>query len=206
MDEDWAGSRSAFTGAAQWCARTVALVGDRWDAPGLGEWTVRDLVGHTSRSLTTVRAYLSAGPVPVERPDAAAYFSWMLAQPLAGAAVAQRGRDAGAALGDDPAAAVVRLVEEVCTLVAGLAPDAGFATPAGGMTALGYLPTRTFELVVHTCDLAVALGLEPRPPAGPATSALATVAGLAARDPALSGPLLLTATGRGALPAGFTVL
>ena len=31
---------------------------DAWDGPGLGEWTVRDLVGHTSRSLVTVIDYL----------------------------------------------------------------------------------------------------------------------------------------------------
>lgn len=33
-----------------------------WDAPGLGEWTVRDLVGHTNRSHTNLVTYLEAGP------------------------------------------------------------------------------------------------------------------------------------------------
>src|SRR5213080_4557938 len=59
----WDGSRRAFSDAAEWFVRTAALVGDRWDRPGLGEWDVRSLVGHTSRSLLTVEAYL-ARPAP----------------------------------------------------------------------------------------------------------------------------------------------
>ena len=45
----WDGSRRAFTDAAEWFVDTAALVGGRWSLPGLGEWDVRDLVGHTSR-------------------------------------------------------------------------------------------------------------------------------------------------------------
>ena len=37
---------------------------DAWDGPGLGEWSMRDLVGHTSRSLVTVIEYFAR---PVER-------------------------------------------------------------------------------------------------------------------------------------------
>jgi len=48
---------------------------DAWDGPGLGEWTVRDLVGHTSRSLVTVIDYL-ARPVDEEVVlSASAYFT-----------------------------------------------------------------------------------------------------------------------------------
>ena len=50
----WGDSRTAFADAAGWFVRTAALVGDRWDRPGLGEWDVRALVGHTSRALLTV--------------------------------------------------------------------------------------------------------------------------------------------------------
>jgi hypothetical protein len=39
---------------------------DRWDGPGLGEWDLRSLVGHTSRSLITVSTYLQQ---PAERED-----------------------------------------------------------------------------------------------------------------------------------------
>ena len=68
MDFVWEDSRRAFHDAADWYVATTALVGDRWEAPGLGEWSVRDLVGHTSRSFLTVEAYLGrpADSVAVE--------------------------------------------------------------------------------------------------------------------------------------------
>jgi hypothetical protein len=78
-------------------------------------------------------------------------------------------------------------------------------TIVGGMRLADYLPTRTFELAVHTADLATALG-EPRDiPATAAAQALQVVAELAVAD-GVAGPLLLAATGRPGLPAGFSVL
>jgi hypothetical protein len=38
------------------------------------------------------------------------------------------------------------------------------------MTLEAYLPTRTVELIVHGCDLAMAIGQEPDPPREDATS------------------------------------
>ncbi|WP_454299247.1 hypothetical protein [Salana multivorans] len=78
-------------------------------------------------------------------------------------------------------------------------------TIAGGMRLVDYLPTRTLELVVHGCDLAVALGVEPHPPAGPATTALTTLATLAIRADR-SAPVILALTGRGGLGPDFTLL
>jgi len=78
-------------------------------------------------------------------------------------------------------------------------------TIAGGMRLGDYLPTRTFELAVHTADLATALGVSPDVPATAAAQALAIIADLAVTD-GLAGPLLLAATGRPGLPAGFSVL
>jgi len=113
------------------------LVGERWDRPGLGDWDVRALVGHTSRALLTVESYLARPAAAVEIETAAEYFR--AARPVAaGDEVTQRGRDAGAALAD-------------------------------------YLPTRTFELAVHTADLAVALGEAPDVPGPAAAQALGIV-------------------------------
>jgi len=61
------------------------------------------------------------------------------------------GTQPGAALGCDPAAArVLPLLDgrDGCELV---------TTIAGGMRLADYLPIRTFELAVHTADLATAL-------------------------------------------------
>jgi hypothetical protein len=68
-----------------------------------------------------------------------------------------------------------------------------------------YLPTRTFELTVHTCDLVRALGLSGNVPPSAATTALRVSAELAvARN--VAAPLLLALTGRTALPDGFSII
>jgi uncharacterized protein (TIGR03083 family) len=184
--------------------RTVALVGDRWDEPGLGEWDLRALVGHTSRSLLTVEAYLEKPAAEVEVPSALDYYRATSAI-SAGPAVAERGRAAGAALGEDPAAAVAGIAARVLPLVADRDGTELLTTIAGGMRLADYLPTRTFELAVHTTDLTTALGVPAEVPTAAAVEALHLVAGLAATA-GKAGPLLLAATGRPGLPAGFSVL
>ncbi|MDQ0096007.1 hypothetical protein [Paeniglutamicibacter psychrophenolicus] len=78
-------------------------------------------------------------------------------------------------------------------------------TIAGGMRLHDYLPSRTFELAVHTADLRTALGLPVEIPDTAATQALRIVSELAVAG-GLAGPILLAATGRCHLPAAFTVL
>jgi uncharacterized protein (TIGR03083 family) len=204
MPFPWDESRRAFADAAGWFVSTTALVGDRWAEPGLGEWDVRALVGHTSRSLLTVEAYLARPAQTAEIPSAADYFLATRAM-AAGPAVAQRGRDAGDALGDDPASAVAEIAARVVPLVD--AQDGGtlLTTIAGGMRLEDYLPTRTFELAVHTSDLARALDEPLDVPATSAVQALRLVTELAAGD-GRAGPLLLAATGRTGLPPGWSVL
>src|SRR2546429_5795700 len=92
----WDSSRRAFTDAAEWFVRTAALVGDRWDRPGLGEWDVRALVGHTSRSLVTVETYLARPAAAAEMASAADYFRATRAV-AAGPGVAAAGPGARAA-------------------------------------------------------------------------------------------------------------
>jgi uncharacterized protein (TIGR03083 family) len=200
----WDGSRQAFSDAAEWFVRTAALVGDRWDRPGLGEWDMRALVGHTSRSLVTVETYLARPAAAAEMASAADYFRATRAA-TAGPAVAARGRDAGAALGAHPAAAVAEIAARVRALVDSQDGSELVTTIAGGMRLGDYLPTRTFELVVHTADLATALGVPPDIPATSAAQALHIITDLAVAD-GLAGPLLLAATGRPGLPVGFSVL
>jgi uncharacterized protein (TIGR03083 family) len=204
MPVSWDDSRTAFTDAAEWFLRTTALVGNRWNRPGLGEWDVRALVGHTSRSLLTVETYLARPAAGVEVASALDYFRATKAA-AADPAVAARGWEAGAALGADPAAAVAEIATRVLPLVDARDGTELMTTIAGGMRLADYLPTRTFELAVHTADLAAALGLPPDIPATAGAQALHIVAELAAADGG-AGPLLLSMTGRTALPAGFSVL
>ena len=204
MLRSWNDSRQAFVDAADWFVRTSALVGDRWSQAGLGEWDVRALVGHTSRSLLTVETYLARPAMAVDVASAEEYFRATRAAATA-SAVAARGRDAGIALGSEPAAGVAEISARVLRLVDARDGTELVTTLAGGMRLVDYLPTRTFELAVHTADLATAIGVPPEAPATAAREALQIVAGLAVGD-GRAGPLLLVATGRPLPPAGFSVL
>jgi hypothetical protein len=154
--------------------------------------------------MLTVEAYLARPADAVEIGSAVEYFRATSAM-AAGAAVAARGREAGVALGADPAAAVAEIADRVLALVGSADGGERVTTIAGGMRLADYLPTRTFELAVHTADLASALGLPADVPATAAAQALRLVADLAVAG-GRAGPLLLAATGRPGLPPGFSVL
>ena len=204
--------RRTYKSAAVSFADLVSrLPADRWDGPGLGDWTLRDLVGHTvSSALRQVPVALAtpAGTVAVE--SAEAY--WSLARTVAPdryaaltAASALDARETGRALGDDPAARVGELIGRATQALAAAGDDDVIATAAGGMRVRDWLPTRTFELVVHGLDAAGAAGVE----YVLATEAVADAAAQAARVAAAvgDGPLLLRAlTGRGALPEKFSII
>jgi hypothetical protein len=73
------------------------------------------------------------------------------------------------------------------------------------MRLLDYLPTRTFELVVHSGDLSYAAGLEASPPDDALASALRLAADLArVRGEGLV--VLHALTGRRPLPDGFSLV
>lgn len=200
-------SRATFLDAAGAVADAVDRIpSTAWDGPGLGVWDLRALVGHTSRSLITVVEYLGRPAAAEEVATPEAYY--VAVGRLVGAdptAVVERGRAAGAALGDDPAAAFrARLTDAVAALDAA-GDDDLLTTLAGGMRLAAYLPTRTFELAVHGADIAAATGLSVALP----PSVLAEAAALAARTAVVQGhgPVVLAAlTGRGPLPAGFSVV
>ena len=204
MDSSWTTSRRGFAEAAGWFVATTALVDGRWADPGLGEWDVRSLVGHTSRALLTVESYLQRPAEQVDLESAVAYYRATSAI-AAGPGVAERGREAGEALGTDPATAVAAIRDRVLPLVEGCDGAELVTTIAGGMRLSDYLPTRTFELVAHTADLAAALGLQSEPPALAAEQVLELVGRLAVAG-ATATQLLRAATGREGLPPGFTVL
>ena len=213
-DEDGGSPRRGFRRAAEGFAELVAaLPADAWDRPGLGLWSVRELVAHTSRALTTVEEYVgrTADGPPVDGP--VSYYAALAAQPLGSPeraareeAIAERGRQSVGMLGDDPAAAVTALVQRVLALVDGWADDAPMATRGGPMTLVGYLPTRTFELVVHSLDLARATGVAvPARMRAAVADSLRLAAGIAvARD--RTEEVLLALCGRGPLPDGFTLV
>ena len=74
MSHGWRESRRAFGDAARWFVAVTGRVDGRWERPGLGEWDVRALVGHTSRSLLTVESYLRRPAESVQIQSAAEYY------------------------------------------------------------------------------------------------------------------------------------
>jgi hypothetical protein len=200
-------SRTTFlSAAASYVAQVARIPTSSLSDPGLGEWDLRALVGHTSRSLVTVETYLDSPADRVDVPTAADYY--LAIAGISGAddaAVVERGRRAGDALGDDPATFVGDLAARVGEKLT--AYDDGYllTTIAGGMRLDEYLRTRIFELVVHGLDIADATGVDPafdEPPLTDATQLAVEVAVLSGRGP----DLLLALTGRRSFPEGLSVV
>jgi uncharacterized protein (TIGR03083 family) len=198
---------ATFESAAGFFVELVETIpSTAWNGPGLGEWDLRSLVGHAGRSLSTVTSYLARPAAVIDVPSPAAYYRWAVQQIGADpAGVAERGRQAGIALGEDPAAAVRLLREDALTAVRAVDADPIIETIAGGMRVSAYLPTRTFELTVHTLDIAAALERDVTAPAEALADALHLAAELAlAKGDGQS--VLLALTGRRPLPEDYSVL
>ena len=198
--------REACRQAAEFFLGVVAQVPeDRWDSPSLGIWTVRDLVGHTCRALTTVETYLDQPGQVVEIRRPVDYFIRTMESLGDPDAVAERGRQAGRSLGQRPAMAVREVAQRVLTGLERATGSAILGTPIGGMRLMDYLPTRIFELTIHTLDLASAIGAPREPPQAPMEVTLHLLAALALESG--KGPVLaLASTGRRPLPEGFNLV
>lgn len=201
-------SRTVFLSATQSFADLVRRIPTTaWEGPGLGAWSVRDLVGHTSRSLITVSTYLNA-PAQRETVTTAADYYAAIREISAGMgedAIVERGRQAGRDLGEDPASAVDALVTKALADLAAVDDPLIEVIGGLGMRLSTYLPTRTFEMAVHGIDIAHAVGIDYTPPA----DVLADAAALAARIAVALGqgtPVLRALTGRENLPPGFSVV
>jgi hypothetical protein len=184
--------RRAFRSAAVSFADLVARVPtERWNDPGLGGWTLRELIGHAAGSgLGQVPGVLATRTEEIARASSEDY--WI---------VARLETPETAATGEDPAA-----LAGLATQALGRVEDDDLVeTPAGGMRVRDWIPTRTFELVVHGLDIAAAARIEMHLD----PEVFAQAAAQAARAVAMAGqgPELLRAlTGRAPLPATITML
>ena len=202
----------SYLAAAQVFADLVSHVPDRmWESPGLGVWSLRELVGHTSTAaLSGVLTTLDkpAQTMAIASPEAYYAIGRTLDPSVYAAAVAAATASASThaeALGIDPAFAVRALVKKVAIRLNSADGAQLVQSAAGGMQLSAWLATRTFELTVHTLDIAAATGIA----ATSTPKALADAASLAARIAATVGTgetVLRALTGRGTLPKGFSVL
>jgi uncharacterized protein (TIGR03083 family) len=207
MDFRW-----AFKSAATVLFDVVSRVpAEKWDEPGLGEWTLRELVGHTvSSALRQVPEVLGtpAASPAVTSPEAFWVFGRTAPRELldvAHEASAEDARKTAQELGADPAGTVAALVRGATAVLSEVSDDALVTTPIGGMRVRDWLPTRTFELVVHGGDVARAAGI----PVEFAPEVMSFAADMAARVAIATGDgetLLKALTGRGTLPEGFSIV
>ncbi|MCG2621714.1 maleylpyruvate isomerase N-terminal domain-containing protein [Arthrobacter sp. I2-34] len=202
MDSPLPQAATYLAAAASFRELLARVPPDAWDRPGLGHWTVRTLAGHTSRALVTVLTYLDQPAERVERESAAAYFSGL--DFSSSPDITARAVAAGEALGEDPLATVDGLLARLQQRLP-RETDRVIHTIAGGMRISDYLPTRIFELAVHSLDLAAACGLAVRlpPDVERAAAELAVQIAVGRGDGA---PVLQALTGRAALPQGYSVV
>lgn len=157
----YADVRAWFQRASAGFRAVVRAIPDgRLGDPGLGSWTVRDLLGHTTRAYLTIESYLEASTGDGPWIDSAAGYFAAARVVTDSAAVAERGVAAGVALGDEPRAAALAIAGRVEAIVSAASGEEVVATPFGRMRLSEYLRTRALELTVHTADLARALGLD----------------------------------------------
>ncbi len=185
-------TKETFSEAVEYFLTTVAQVPDgRWEDDALGEWNVRDLVGHISRAMLLVEEYATT------KTSRSGFGT--------AADIAERGREAGRALGDDPQATLRTIADRVTVVVDRLPDDHPMETPAGQRPLSRYLPTRVTELTVHTMDLARALGIEAEPPTECLRETLHSLSDYAVRL-GVAGELAFALTGRAPLRPDFTVV
>jgi uncharacterized protein (TIGR03083 family) len=201
-------TRETFASAATAFAALVRDIPEsKWDGPGLGEWDLRSLVGHASRSLITVSTYVRTTAEREDLAGPAEYYVYArdFVSKAGAEAVTERGRQAGRELGDDPAATVDRLAAQALDDLDAV-DDPLIAVIGGvGIRLSSYLPTRTFEMAVHGLDIARATGVDFAMPEEVLVEAavLATRVGVALGQ----GETVLSAlTGRTALPTAFSVV
>jgi uncharacterized protein (TIGR03083 family) len=199
---------ATFGSAARSFAALVhGIPGDRWNGPGLGEWDLRSLVGHTSRSLITVSTYLQNAAEREDITTPQEYYAKVNPAALGvdPAGIVERGRQAGRDLGDDPAATVDQLVSRVLDELVDAGDPLITVIGGAGIRLHTYLPTRTFELAVHGLDIARAVGISVELPA----DVLDEATRLAARIAVSEGhgeTVLLALAGRGGLPPSFSIV
>ncbi|BCY12727.1 maleylpyruvate isomerase family mycothiol-dependent enzyme [Actinoplanes sp. L3-i22] len=200
--------RRTFRSAAiAYAGLAAAVPPDRLDEPALGDWTLRELLGHTVTSAlrqVPERLATRAPQVEVSTPEGYLAYAQSAAEELY-AGSTDEARAAAKELGDDPAGHVSTLIGRATEALSRVNDDDVIETPAGGMRVRAWIPTRTFELVVHGLDAAVATGLPFDLPVEVVAEAV-TLASRTALGTGSGVPLLRALTGRESLPPGFSVI
>jgi hypothetical protein len=198
--------KAAFDLAAGAFVAEVRAVGpQRLADPGTAQWSVAELIGHGARAFLATETVLASPVDPTTRrlDGAADYFRVAMASTGVHEGISQRAREAASDLGDSPFETVRADATRVVRLVAATPMQLEVQHRAGRLSFGEYLRTRVAELVLHTVDLQLALGVAPSAPTDAATVVRDLMVELADRADALGIACVLT--GR-AWPAGCNVL
>lgn len=196
--------RTAFDHLGESYIRLASdLTPEQVELAGLGEWNVRELLGHGIRAFSTAGTYLDASPtVDFTVYSAGEYYHRALSGgPSLHADVAARGHAAGDALRENLVGVVKSTVESACARVGLASDDDVVNTPMGQLSLLVYLATRIVEGGVHMLDLQRAVGIDAH-----LDPTVAEIVVLTLVDAGDIEQVILAITGRIALPIGFNIL
>ncbi len=197
--------RNAFRESIQQFVEVVELMpSDGWNRPGLGEWSIRELVGHVVGAIDGVVADTGhAESMAAE--GAAAYYVQAMSSPRVHEEVAERARTRAASFGDNPVDAARAVVARTLDVVDALDDAAPVTTTIGPVQLVDYLPTRVLEIVIHTMDVSLAAEVPVETSREALTVTLALLSDIAvAHGDGVAVAMALS--GRGSLPEGFNVL
>lgn len=182
--------RTHFLDAASVAQAVIAApeVAAKWDDPSaLADFTVRGLAGHLVRATTSVEAYLDR-PEPADEPiTASEYYAAALGAATTDLAsemhqaIRQRGEDEAAEGHAALVASFEAAVDRLRVRLRDERPDRRVAVFNDLVLSLDdYLVTRLIELLVHTDDLAVSVGIPtPEPSTAAADATIVTLLGVA---------------------------
>ncbi|WP_257161145.1 maleylpyruvate isomerase N-terminal domain-containing protein [Corynebacterium cystitidis] len=178
------------------------------DQPGIGDWSVRALLGHTSRAYLLIEHFLNQADGMTGLPELeSAGVYYRVARHIATDPQHdfERGPGAGQKLGEDPEATIREIIERVLRRLDRTASTALVDTGSGTINIETYIDTRAFEISMHTIDLARASD-QPIPQRTLSTldNCLALATDIATEDEKLD--LLLAATGRQPLSTTFCLV
>ena len=205
MNNRAADIRNAFRESISQFVEVIERVpSDAWVRPGLGEWSIRELVGHVVGGIDGVVA--DAGHLtPVAAEGAAAYYVQAMSSPRVHEEVAERARIRAASFGDNPVEDARAVAARTLDAVDALDDAAPVTTTIGPVRLVDFLPTRVMEVVIHTLDIAEAAGLAVEPSHDALTATLALLSDIAvAHGDGIA--LAMALSGRRSLPEGFNVL
>ena len=197
--------RNAFRESIQQFVEVVERVpSDTWDRPGLGEWSIRELVGHVVGVIDGVVADTGhAAPMAAE--GAAAYYVEAMSSPRVHEEVAERARTRAASFGDSQVEAARAVVARTLDAVDALDDAALVTTNVGPVRLVDYLPTRVLEIVIHSMDVSLAAGVPVETSREALTVTLALLSDIAVEH-GDGIALAMALSGRRSLPEGFNVL